>query len=36
MFTKTSVNVKSYDGQTQWMYFLFEDDDLLKIWYYSG
>ena len=26
---KTSVYVKSYDGQTKWMYFLIEDDDLL-------
>ena len=27
---KTSVYVKSYDGQTKRMYFLIEDDDLLK------
>ena len=27
---KTSAYVKIYDGQTQWMYFLIEDDDLLK------
>ena len=30
MFLKTNTNVKSYDGQTKWMYFLIEDDDLLK------
>ena len=30
MFPKTSTYVKSYDGQTQWMYFLTEDDDLLE------
>ena len=24
------IYVKSYDGQTKWMYFLIEDDDLLK------
>ena len=23
-------NVKSYDGQTKWIYFLIEDDDLFK------
>ena len=28
MITKTSTYVKSYDGQTKWMYFLIEDDDL--------
>ena len=28
MFPKTSACVKSYDGQTNWMYFLNEDDDL--------
>ena len=27
---KTSAYVKSYDGQTKWMYFLIEDDDLLE------
>ena len=27
---KTSTYVKSYDGQTKWMYFLIKDDDLLK------
>ena len=30
MLPKTSAYVKSYDGQTKWMYFLIEDDDLLK------
>ena len=30
MLTKTSAYVKSYDGQTKWMYFLIEDDDLLE------
>ena len=30
MFPKTSDHVKSYDGQTKWMYFLIEDDGLLK------
>ena len=28
MITKTRTYVKSYDGQTKWMYFLIEDDDL--------
>ena len=27
---KTNAYVKSYDGQTKWMYFLIEDDDLLE------
>ena len=27
---KTSAYVKSYDGQTKWMYFLIEDDDLFQ------
>ena len=27
---KMSAHVKSYDGQTKWMYFLNEDDDLLE------
>ena len=27
---KTSAYVKSYDGQTKWMHFLIEDDDLLE------
>ena len=30
MLPKTSAYVKSYDGQTKWMYFLTEDDDLLE------
>ena len=30
MLPKTSAYVKSYDGQTKWMYFLIEDDELLK------
>ena len=29
MLPKTSGYVKIYDGQTKWMYFLIEDDDLL-------
>ena len=28
MVPKTSTYVKGYDGQTKWMYFLIEDDDL--------
>ena len=27
---KSSVYVKSYDEQTEWIYFLIEDDDLLE------
>ena len=27
---KISAYLKSYDGQTKWMYFLIEDDDLLE------
>ena len=27
---KISAYVKSHDGQTKWMYFLIEEDDLLK------
>ena len=27
MLPKTSAYVQSYDGQTKWMYFFFEDDD---------
>ena len=27
---KTSAYVKSYDGQTKWMYFLIEDGELLE------
>ena len=30
MLPKTSAYVKSYDGQTKWMYFLIEDGDLLE------
>ena len=30
MLSKTSANVKNYDGQTKWMYFLIEDDSLLE------
>ena len=30
MLPKTSAYVKSYNGQTKWMYFLIEDDDLLE------
>ena len=30
MLPKTIAYVKSYDGQTEWMYFLIEDDDLLE------
>ena len=30
MLPKTSIYVKSYDGQTKWMYVLIEDDDLLE------
>ena len=30
MLPKTSAYEKSYDGQTKWMYFLNEDDDLLE------
>ena len=29
-FLKISIYVKSYDGQTKWMYFLIVDYDLLK------
>ena len=30
MRPKTSISVKIHDGQTKWMYFLIEDDDLLE------
>ena len=30
MLPKTSAYVKSHDGQTKWIYFLIEDDDLLE------
>ena len=40
MLPKVSAYVKSYDGQTKWMYFLIEDDELLEkcntIWDKSG
>ena len=29
MIPETSASAKSYDGQTKWMYFLIEDDDLI-------
>ena len=30
MLPKTSAYVKGFGGQTKWMYFLIEDDDLLE------
>ena len=30
MLPKTSAYVKGYDGQTKWLYFFIEDDDLLE------
>ena len=30
MLPRTSAYIKSYDGQTKWMYFLIEDDDCLE------
>ena len=30
MLPKASVYAKGYDGQTKWVYFLIEDDDILK------
>ena len=30
MLSKTSAYIKSSDGQTKWMYFLVQDDDLLE------
>ena len=30
MLPKTIAKVKTYDGQTKWMYFLIEDDNLLE------
>ena len=30
MLPKTSTCVKGYNGQTKWIYFLIEDDDLVK------
>ena len=32
MFPKTSAYVKSCDGETKWMYFFIEDDELLEIY----
>ena len=33
MLPKTSAYVNNYDGQTKWMYFLIEDNDLLEKYY---
>ena len=30
MLPKTSSYVKGYDGETKWIYFLIEDDELIK------
>ena len=30
MLPKTSANVRTYDGQTKWMYFLTENNDFLE------
>ena len=30
MLPKTTAYVKNYDGQTKWMYFLIEDNDLFE------
>ena len=30
IFPKTSAYIKSFDGQTKWLYCLIEDDDLLE------
>ena len=30
ILSKTSAHVKSYDGQTKWIYFLIENEDLLE------
>ena len=30
MLSKTTAYVKSYEGQTKWVYFLIEDDHLLE------
>ena len=30
MLSKASAYIKSYDGQTTWMYFFIEDDELLE------
>ena len=29
MLPKTNAYVKTYDGQTKWVYFLIEDDDII-------
>ena len=31
MFPKANTYVKGYGGHNKWIYFLIEDDDLLKI-----
>ena len=31
MLPKTSTYVKSYDGQTKWLYFFIEDDHVLLL-----
>ena len=31
MLPKTSTYVKSYDGQTKWLYFLIKDDDKVSL-----
>lgn len=30
IFPKTSLHIKSYYGETKWMYILIEDDELFK------
>ena len=30
MLSKTSTYIKSYDGQTKWLYYLIEEDGLLE------
>ena len=30
MLPKTSVYIKSHDGQSKWVYFLIKNDDLLE------
>ena len=30
MLPKTTTHVRSYDGETQWIFFSIEDDELLK------
>ena len=32
MLPKSSAYVRSYDGQTKWMYFLIKDNDLFEIY----